>query len=276
MIQIGRMNTLRVVREVEHGFYLKGDEEWDDILLPRKLAEPDTELDEEIEVFVHFDSKDMVVATPQVPYAMVGDFAALRVSKVEDFGVFLDWGLDKELFVPFKEQLFKMEPDQICAVYIYIDKSERIAASTRLSKFIDTKKPGLSEGDSVDLLLYQETDMGIKAIINNQYSGLIYQDDIRSNLKPGQKMKGFISKIRADYKIDLVLQPDGLAGRKDLADQILDKIKKAGGTLNVSAKTPSDQISNMFGVSRKKFKIALGFLYKKRLITIEDDKISLP
>lgn len=276
MIKIGKMNTLKVLRKVDHGFYLQGDEEWEDILLPRRLAPDSLAINDDIEVFVHFDSNDMICATPQVPYAMVGDFAALEVSKVEEFGVFLDWGLDKELFVPFKEQLFKLEPGQVCAVYIYQDKSDRIAASTRLKKHIDTGKPNLRVGDEVNLLLYQRTDLGMKAIINNRYSGLLYNENIHSDLRPGQKTKGFVSKIREDYKIDLVLQPQGLRGRKDLADQILDKIKESGGTLNVSARTPADEISRMFGVSRKKFKVALGFLYKKRMIVIEDDQIKLP
>lgn len=270
------MNKLKVVRAVEHGFYLEGDEEWEDILLPRQLVKGELKIGDEVDVFVHFDSEDRIVATPQVPYAQVGDFASLRVSKVEEFGTFLDWGLDKELFVPFREQLFKMVPDQFCAVYIYIDKSERIAASTRLAKFIDTQKPDLRVGTPVELLVFQESELGLKAIVNNQFCGLIYKENIRTPLKPGQKTKGFVDKIRSDNKIDLILQPHGLSGRKELADQILDKIKEAGGTLDVSAKTPADQISALFGVSRKKFKIALGYLYKNRRITIEDDKIRLP
>ena len=275
MIEIGKMNTLKVLRAVDHGFYLEGDDEWEDILLPRQLAQGEIQIGDTLDVFVHFDSQDRIVATPQKPYAQVGDFASLRVSKVEDFGTFLDWGLDKELFVPFREQLFKMVPDQYCAVYIYIDKSERISASTRLTKFIDTQKPDLKVGAEVDLLIFQETDMGLKAIVNNQYCGLLYKDDLRTSLKPGQKTKGFVGKIRSDNKIDLLLQPMGLGGRQDLADLILEKIKQSGGSLNVSAKTPSEEISALFGVSRKKFKIALGYLYKNRKITIEDDQIRL-
>lgn len=274
-VKLGKMNQLRVIKEVDHGFYLQGDESWNEILLPRKLATEGLEIDDEIDVFVHFDSKDMIVATTQVPFAQVGDFAVLKVSSVEKFGAFLDWGLDKELFVPFREQLFKMTPGESYVVYLYIDKSNRIAASTRISQFIDKNMPKLKVGEEVGLLPYHKTEMGIKAVINGQYSGLIYEDDIRHDLKLGQKMKGYIQKIRNDNKIDLSLQAPGLRGRKGLSQQILEKLKASGGTLPVTAKTPADTISEMFGVSRKKFKIALGFLYKNNLISIEDDKIIL-
>jgi uncharacterized protein len=170
-----------------------------------------------------------------------------------------------------------MDEGESYAVYIYIDKSERIAATTRLSPHIDKTDPDLSEGESVDLLLYQETDMGIKAIINNQYSGLIYKDDIKMNLTPGMQIKGYIKKIREDFKIDLSLQPEGLKGRKDLSEQIMDKILENGGELPITAKTSADIISHHFGVSRKKFKIALGFLYKQNRIGVDSDRIySLP
>ena len=275
MIKIGKYNTLEVVKKTPQGFYLKGDEEWDDILLPNKFVPEGLEVGEDIEVFIHFDSKDLIVATTQRPYGVVGEFALLKVSSVEEFGVFLDWGLDKELFVPFREQLFKMKEGHSYAVYIYTDNSDRLAASTRISQFVDKSKPLYEVGEEVDLLTYQETEMGIKAIINGKHSGLIYKDDIRSELRPGQKIKGYIKKVREDFKIDLSLQPDGLRGRKDLSEQILDKIKDSGGSLEVTSKTSADVISDMFGVSRKKFKVALGYLYKKELITISENSISL-
>ncbi len=275
MIRLGQYNRLRVIKQEPHGFYLEGDEDYGNILLPNNSTPDDLEIGDEIEVFIYLDSKDIVIATTQRPLACVGEFARLKVVSVQEVGAFLDWGLTKDLFVPFREQLFELTPGQYAIFYVYIDQSHRIAATTRLKSYIDQSKPPFKEGDQVDLLLYQYSDLGIKAIINGSHSGLIYQDDIRKELRPGDAITGFIRKIRPDGKIDLSLTPEGLRGRKDLAEQILDELKASGGTLEINAKTPAETISELFNVSRKKFKIALGFLYKKELITIDDKKITL-
>lgn len=276
-VKVGQINQLRVVKEVDHGFYLQGDETWGEILLPRKLAENDTQIDDDVDVFIYFDSQDRIVATPQRPIAQVGEFALLKVTTETDFGVFMDWGLDKDLLVPLREQLFKMQPGQAYVVYIYIDKSGRIAGSTRISNKLDhTHRPDYKVNQEVDLLIYQETDMGLKAIVDGQYSGLIYKDEVRGELGPGQQTRGFVSKVRDDNKLDIRLQPSGLKGRGDLADQILGKLRDEGGRLEVTAKSSSEEINALFGVSRKKFKVALGLLYKRKEIVTDEDSISLP
>lgn len=280
MVKLGKFNKLTVNKQVEYGFYLQGDAHWGDILLPKKYVPKGLKLNDEIEVFVYIDSEDTIVATTQKPYATVGEFAVLKVKSVENIGVFLDWGLEKDLFVPYREMLYDMHPGQSYIVYIYVDSSERIAASTRVVKFIDKSPAPFSEGQKVELLPYQFTNLGVNALINGSHlgfshSGLIFKDEIISNLKLGEKIFGYIKKIRDDNKIDLSLQPEGTEGRVELADQIIAKLKEVGGSLDITAKTPADTIHAMFGVSRNKFKIALGYLYKKKLISIDENSISL-
>lgn len=275
MIELGRHNYLKVLRKEEKGYFLEGDDIFGDILLPYKFAPSHLKINDEIEVFVYLDSEDLSIATTLKPYAVVGEFAALKVSSVEDFGVFLDWGLDKELLVPFREQLYEMRKGQSYIVYLYIDKTNRIAATTRLKPYIQREKPIFKEGDEVEALLYQQTDLGIKAIVSGSHDGLIYKDDIMNHLKIGQKITAYVKTIRSDYKIDLSLRPIEKSSEDSLPQDILKKLEDAGGTLNITAKTQADIINSMFHTSRKKFKIALGSLYKKRLITVDEDKISL-
>ncbi len=275
MVHLGKYNSLRVLKQESHGFYLVGDEKYQEIFLPNKYAPKNLIVDDELEVFVYLDSEDRIIATTLRPLATVGEFATLEVTSNEGFGVFLNWGLEKDLFVPFREQLFDMHKGQSYVVYLYIDSSGRISASTRINKFIQTTAPAFSEGDQVELLLYQKTSMGFSAIINGTHSGLIYNDTIRSDLKLGLKTSGFVKKIREDNKIDLTLYPEGLDGREDLAEQILRKLISSKGRLELNAKTSAKVIHAQFNVSKKKFKIALGYLYKKKLISIDDNGITL-
>lgn len=275
MIDIGKINNLEVIKQEKHGFYLKGDEPFGNILLPNKNAPKNLKINDKLDVFIYFDSEDTIIATSKKPLALVGEFASLKVSSIEDFGVFLDWGLEKELFVPHREQLFKMMPGQSYVVYVYVDSSQRIAASTRIAKFIDKSPPPYREGDQVELLPYQKTDLGVKAIINGSHDGLIFKDDIVHNLKLGQKTQGYIKKIRSDNKVDLGLSFEKDGRRKELAEQILIKLKASGGRLEVNSKSSAEVINAMFKVSRNKFKVALGHLYKKRLISTDETGISL-
>ncbi len=275
MIKIGKYNTLEVVKKLEHGFYLGGDDKWGDILLPNKFAPEDLKINDSIKVFLYLDSDDIIIATTETPYATVGQFASLEVSSIENFGLFLDWGLDKELFLPFREKLFDMEIGKKYVVYIYVDSSDRIAASTRIAKYARNKFPiPFKEHQKVDLLPYHTSDMGVNAIINGTYFGLIYKDEIYNPIELGKPITGYIKKVRHDKKIDLRLQPDGLSGTKDLSEIIMNQLKASGGSLPVNAKTPAPVINSMFNVSRKKFKMALGSLYKKKLIEIHDNSIT--
>ncbi len=275
MLNIGKFNLLEVIKKEEHGFYLEGGDHWGNILLPNKYVPEGLKVGDEINVFVYLDSKDIVIATTQRPYAMVGEFASLEVSSVEEMGVFLDWGLEKELFVPFREQIFEMLPGRKYVVYVYIDSSYRIAASTRINNYTSTEKPPFRDFQKVELLPYQVTDLGVNAIVEGTHKGLIYKEEIYNKMPLGVKLTGYIKKIRADNKIDLRLQPEGLGGREELAEQIIAKLKKSGGSLNITSKTPAATISSMFNVSRNKFKIALGYLYKNQQISLLDDGITL-
>ncbi|MBT4763184.1 MAG: GntR family transcriptional regulator [Bdellovibrionaceae bacterium] len=275
MIKLGKFNTLKVLRREEQGFYLEGDEEWGNILLPNKYIPEGLEIDQDIEVFIYFDSEDIIIATTKKPLATVGEFASLKVAQAAEFGIFLDWGLEKDLFVPFREQIFKMEVGQSYVVHIYVDSSNRISASTRLNKYLGRSLAQFKEGQPVDLLLYQTTSMGYKAIIDGSHSGLIFKDDIVNNLRIGQKVEGFIKKIREDGKFDLSLRPLVKAKTDDLSAQIIEKLKEAGGTLDINSKSSAESINAMFNVSRKKFKVALGALYKKKIISTDDSGIQL-
>lgn len=275
MLKLGQSNLLKVLKKEPQGYYLDGGEEWGTILLPNKNAPKDLNIGDDLNAFIYFDSEDIIIATTQKPLAEVGDFAPLKVVTANDIGVFLDLGIDKDLFVPFREQIFKMEPGKSYVVYVYVDNSSRLAATTRLNKHLKANETSLENGQAVDLLIYQQTEMGFKAIINNTYSGLIFKDDLTNNLKLGASVKGFIKNIRPDGKVDLSLRPLEKESKRDLTDKILLKLKESGGTLNISSKSSAEVINSTFNVSRKKFKVALGDLYKKKLINTDNESISL-
>ena len=275
MLEIGRLNNLRVVKEVDFGVYLDGGE-FGEILLPKKYVPKDCLPGSIIEVFIYLDSEDRIIATTQKPYAMVGEFAELKVVSVSEVGAFLDWGLQKDLLVPFREQKQKLIKGKSYVVYVYFDEeSERIAASTKLNKHLGKAPIDFQPREEVDLLIYDETEIGYNAIINNTHKGLIYKNDIFQTLKTGQKMKGYIKNIREDGKIDLLLQKPGYGKVDDLSQKILELIKQHDGFVAVTDKSPPEIIYKKFGVSKKTYKKAIGALFKKRLITIEDDGIKL-
>lgn len=276
MIHLFTFNTLKVSHQAEHGFYLEGNEEWGDILLPNKDVPEDLQVGDQIEVFLHYDHSDRIIATTREPFAEVGEFALLEVASNESIGVFLDWGLEKQLFVPKSEQLFRMKVGESYVVFVYVDRSGRVAATTRLDGRLSKEKPPYKGGEAVNLLVYQQTDLGFKAVVDGEFEGLLFKGEHLNHLKPGMQLKGYIKFVHDNHKIDLLIQPEGLVGRGDLSDLILEKLKEAGGRLEVTSKSSADVILDMFGVSRKKFKVALGHLYKKRLITIDDKGIRLP
>ena len=275
MLEIGRLNNLRVVKEVDFGVYLDGGE-FGEILLPKKYVPKNCRPGSIIEVFIYLDSEDRIIATTQKPYAMVGEFAELKVVSVSAAGAFLDWGLQKDLLVPFREQKQKMIKGKSYVVYVYFDeKSERIAASAKLHKYLDSAPVDFRPGEEVDLLIYDETEMGYNAIINKTHMGLIHKNDVFQTLETGQKIKGYIKNIREDGKIDLLLQKPGYGKVDDLSRKILELIKQHDGFVPVTDKSPPEIIYKTFGVSKKTYKKAIGALFKKRLITIEDDGIKL-
>ncbi|MGZ3774849.1 MAG: CvfB family protein [Bdellovibrio sp.] len=274
MVQIGQLNKLKIVKHVDFGVFLDGGNDGE-ILLPLKDMPDSCEIGETVEVFICYDSEDRLIATTEIPFAMVGDFASLKVKAKESVGAFLDWGLPKDLFLPFSEQTREIRAGHYVVVYVYLDKSDRISASMRLDRHID-KEPGeYVEGQSVDLMIAAKTELGFKAIINNRHWGVLYPNEVFQTLDIGQKVKGFIKKIRDDGKIDLSLSQLGYKAAEDISEKILEVLKAKNGFLSVTDKTSPETIYKLFGVSKKKYKMALGGLYKKRLITILEDGIKL-
>ena len=273
MAQLGQINHLKIVRKVDFGFYLDG-ENLGEILMPKRYIFPEMKIGDTIEVMVYLDGEERLLATTEIPLAQVGDFAYLKVNKIENVGAFLDWGLSKELLVPFSEQKVKMEEGKSYVVYVYIDKiTDRIAGSMKLEKFISKEKPEYTVNQEVDLVIWTLTDVGYKAIINNQHIGVIYKNEIFRKISNGQKMKGYIKKIRDDDKIDLTLDKIGYTKIDNFAQIILNAIEKAGGFLPYNDKTDPEIIYNIFGMSKKVFKQSIGNLFKQRFIEITPEGI---
>ncbi len=275
MIKIGQHNKLRVTKFVDYGLYLD-DGNNGEILLPRRYMPDDVEVDDILNVFIYADSDDTLIATTQTPLACVGEAAYLRVAAVNNVGAFLDWGLAKDILVPFGEQHRKMEVGRSYIVYLYLDKyADRIVASSKINKFIKDETSGYKQKQQVDLLIAGKTDLGYKAIINNQHFGMLYEGDVFQKLYFGQKIKGFIKNVRPDNKVDLTLQLNTSQSRNSLADQIIDYLKSHGGKSSLTDKSKPEDIYKQYAVSKSNYKKALGSLYKKRLISIEKDCIRL-
>lgn len=275
MVEIGKYNTLTVVKIVDFGVYLDGGERGE-ILMPKEYVPANCFPDDEVRVFVYFDSEDRIVATTEVPYVKVGEFAFLKVVAVSHVGAFLDWGLRKDLLVPFREQRDPMVEGKSYLVYAYADKaSDRIVASTKVDKYLDQVFPEYEVNEEVDILIARKTDLGYAVIINNMHWGLIYDNEVFQIIKVGQKMKGYIKAIREDEKIDVSLQAPGYAKIEGLAGVILEKIKDYDGILDLSDKSDPEEIYRVFGCSKKNYKKALGTLFKQGLIEINDSEVRL-
>lgn len=275
MVKIGRVCTLEVVKFTESGAYLDGGP-YGEILLPNRYVSVHLKAGQDVDVFISFDSEDRLVATTDFPLAMVGEFAFLKVIDVNKMGAFLDWGLPKDLFVPFREQANPMGKGKRYLVRIYVDpKTGRIAASSKINKFLNQESPDYAVGQEVDLLIAFVTDLGYKAIINQNHMGVLYANEVFKNLKIGEALKGYIKKIRPDGKIDLSLEIQGYKKVDPVAERILDKLKAEGGFLPCNDKSSPEYIQNLFGISKKTFKQAIGSLYKNQMIRIEDTGLFL-
>ncbi|MEO6845866.1 MAG: S1-like domain-containing RNA-binding protein [Chthoniobacterales bacterium] len=275
MALIGKRNLLKLVRETQSGFYLDGGEHGE-ILLPGRYIPKGAKPDDELDVFIYRDSEDRLVATTETPRAMVGDFAALRVVSMQPrIGAFLDWGLEKDLLLPIRELGgFRSEGDWV-VVYIHLDeKSNRIVASSRLTKWCD-KTPSYIRNQPVKLIITDESPLGFNAIVDNKYRGLLYHKELADSLAIGQHVEGFVRSVRPDGKIDLALDKTGFNRIKPLTEQILETLKNAGGTLPLHDKSSPAEIRATFSVSKTAFKQAIGILYKGRLIRIEPGEIHL-
>lgn len=274
-IKLGRYNQLEIVKEVDFGVYLDGDEDGE-ILLPLKYVPEGSAPGDILNVFIYLDMEERLVATTQQPYAQVGDFACLEVAWVNEYGAFLDWGLMKDLFVPFREQKVKMQKGRRYVVYVDLDEeSYRIMGSARVERYLSRERAYYLPGDEVEVMVWQRTDLGYKVIVDNKFGGMLYHNEIFQQLATGMKLPAFVKQVRPDGKIDLELQQAGFRKVDDFAEVLLQFIKDKGGRTSINDKTDAETIYDTFGVSKKTFKKAVGELYKKRLIVLEDGGIRL-
>ncbi len=275
MIRLGEINTMEILRETDHGVYLidKDDEE---VLLPNRYVPESFKIWDELEVFVYLDNEERPVATTDKPYIMKGDFALLRCNQVTEYGAFLDWGLVKELFCPFKEQAFKMKPGGWYLVYCYLDeKTNRLVASSKTNRFLDNKDLTVKEFDEVDLIVSHPSDMGMNVIVNKKHTGLIFNSNIFKDLSVGDKLKGIVKKIRPGNKLDIVLEQVGYRNIEPNAEKVLQELQDNGGYLALTDKSSPEDIKEVLQMSKKNFKKAIGSLYKQRKIELSPDGIRL-
>ncbi len=277
MAVIGRMNSLQVVKHTDFGLYLDGGADGE-ILLPKRYIPKDTpsEVEDWLNVFIYLDSDDKLIATTETPKVQVGQFASLKVVDINRVGLFLDWGLPKDLLLPHSEEKRPLQVGDYCVVYVFVDKrSKRITATARLDRYLDTVPATYTVGQEVDLLVVESTDMGFKAIINGKHWGLIHKNELFKFVRSGMQEKGFIKEVRADGKISLSLQAVGQEAASSLGEQILAKLREHNGVLPLNDKSSPEAISALFRVSKGNFKKAIGGLYKQGRIVIHDDRIEL-
>ena len=275
MIEIGRFNNLKILRDTDPGLFL-GDDEDNEVLLPNRYVPNDFEIDASIDVFVYLDNEERLVAVTDTPYIQKGDFALLRCNAINQYGAFLDWGLLKELFCPFKEQAYKMIKGGWYLVYCYLDeKTDRLVASSKTNRFLDNSELTVKLYDEVDLIVSHPSEIGMNVIVNNRHLGLVFKCAIFRDLNVGDKLKGVVKKIRPDNKIDISLEKMGYRNIEPSAMALLDLINDHNGYLDVTDKSSPETIKTLAQMSKKSFKKALGTLYKKRLIRLESDGIYL-
>lgn len=273
MIELGNYNTLKILRGTSVGLFL-GDDDVDDLLLPTKYAPTDFEIGDEIKVFCYLDHEERPIATTLDPFIKRDEFGFIRVAEVNEFGAFMDWGLEKHLLVPFREQRTRMNPGEWYVVYCYLDeKSFRLVASARVNRFLSKEHPKYRFNDEVQLLVSRKSDLGWDVIVDNQFKGLVFSNEVFQQIKVGDRIAGFVKKVRPDGKLDITLQPIGLVKLDPAATQIYDRLLDEGGVLNIHDKSSPQDIMAMFQMSKKTFKRAIGSLYKQRRIEIKEDGI---
>ncbi|EAS44916.1 GntR family transcriptional regulator [Photobacterium profundum] len=276
MIKIGQYNTLEVVKLVDFGVFLDGGEDIGNILLPKNSVPAGTQLGDELKVFIYFDSQDDIIATTTEPLVQVGEFAKLRVVGVSSFGAFVDWGLVKDLLVPFSEQRRKLEEGDNVMLRVYTDKaSGRIVGSTKFNRFLDNTPANYTVGQEVKVTIVEITDLGYKVAIENEHWGLIFKTESFGKLFVGKKLRAFVKELRPDGKISLSLQKAGRGKVDDLSDKVLKSLERKGGFMPLSDKSSPDEIFEAFRTSKATFKKTIGGLYKQGLIEITREGIQL-
>ncbi|MDC1105983.1 S1-like domain-containing RNA-binding protein [Prolixibacteraceae bacterium] len=275
MVEIGKINQLHIVKDHTAGIYLDG-EDLGEILLPNRYVPEDCAPGDLIEVFIYLDSEDRLVASTDFPKVMVEEFGFLQVRQVNHIGAFMDWGLPKDLLVPFKEQHTDMKEGQYYLVFTYLDpQSNRIVATSKTNKLLGNIKPELNKGDKVEALICDEREIGYTVIVDNRFRGMIYKNEIFDTLEPGDRIDAFVKGVREDDKIDLQTTPLGYKKVDESTDKVLTTIQQFGGRIKVTDKSDPETIKEIFGMSKKTFKKAVGALYKQHLIVLEDQAIAI-
>jgi predicted RNA-binding protein (virulence factor B family) len=274
MLQIGVYHTLKIDRETKVGLFLVN--ETDDVLLPNKYVPNDFTIGDDLTVFVYLDHEERPVATTLKPLITLNSFAVLKVNYINKFGAFLNWGMEKDLFVPFKEQARPMEKDKRYIVTMYLDiQTGRLAASSKINQFLDKEPLDVEVGQEVDLMVSHITEIGINVIINGKFRGLAYQNEVFETVSPGYKTKGYIKTIRPDGKIDVSFQKQGFEAIDDSSQQVLEALKQNDGVLRLNDNSHPEEIKSVLKMSKKTFKKAIGSLYKQKLIDINNEGIQL-
>lgn len=263
MLQIGQYNTLKILRNTKVGLFL-GDEKHD-VLLPNKYVPNEYFIGDEMTVFVYLDHEERPVATTLKPYVKLNEFAHLKVNFINKFGAFLDWGLEKDLFVPFKEQAVDMEVNKRYLIYVYLDEqTNRLVATSKVNKYFSEEQPEYEPNDEVEVMVSHFTDLGVNVIIENKYKGLVFADEVFKDLKLGTKTKAYIKQVRPDGKIDVILKKQGVESIDDDAQLILKELKANNGFLGLHDKSHPEEIKTILQMSKKAFKRAVGALYRER------------
>ena len=274
-VKLGKYNQLEVVKEVDFGVYLDGGDDGE-ILLPTRYVPEGCKPGDVLNVFLYLDNEERLIATTLQPLVQVDEFACLEVAWINQYGAFLNWGLMKDLFVPFREQKMKMQVGKQYVIHAHLDdESYRIVASAKVDRYLSKEKAPYEPGQEVSILIWQKTDLGFKAIIENRYSGLLYESEIFQPLHTGMTLKAYVKQVREDGKIDPILQKPGQGKVEDFAATLLDYIREQGGHITLHDKSPAEEIYDTFGVSKKTFKKAVGDLYKKHLVSLQENGIEL-
>jgi predicted RNA-binding protein (virulence factor B family) len=277
MIEIGKMNTLKVLRETDVGLFL-GDHENNEVLLPGShIKTPHAyKVKDKVEVFIYSDSENRLIATMRKPVAVLNSFVCLRVNAVSEIGAFMDWGLEKDLFVPFSEQRFKMDADKYYVVYVYLDEvSKRIVGSSKLDKFVANENLKLEGGQEVEIMIAEESPLGYSCIINGMYRGLIYHNDVYQDLFVGDELTAYVKMIREDNLVDISLQKGGFKNVLSATEIILEYLETHNGFLNLHDKSSPEEIAEKFSMSKATFKKSIGVLYRHRKVLIKPDGVYL-
>ncbi len=277
MIAIGKYNTLTILRDTKVGLFLGNGNEAEDILLPNKYVPHQFEIGEELTVFVYLDHEERPVATTLEPYILLNEFALLRVNYVNQIGAFMDWGMEKDILVPFREQARPMEKGKRYLVYLYMDeKTQRLVASSKINQFLSNDTITVERGEEVDLIVSHITEIGINVIINEQHKGLLYKDEVYDeSIRTGDRLRGYIKTIRPDNKIDVSIEKLGYEKIEPNAQKILDELRASRGFLRLNDNSHPEDIKTVLQMSKKTFKKAIGALYKDQLIAIKEDGIYL-